>query len=138
MPLRIVIGFSRPGSRGASRVVYVGESGAEADLARLAAPDASFLVLNNPVGIRKNGRPVDPNASAVETARPGVVLTDDQIAEMKLEFQRLADSADEAEERIAELLKTNGDLAAQFAEIQKEAAAKAKADEEAAGKGKKK
>lgn len=68
MALRIVIGFSRPGCRGSARPVYVGDSGAEADAARASAPDASFLVLNNPVGVRKNGKPPIVIANAPPTA----------------------------------------------------------------------
>lgn len=64
MSLNILIGFDSPACKGAATTLYAGPSGAEIE--RLRAENttfASFLILKNPVGIRKsNPRYVEPAA----------------------------------------------------------------------------
>lgn len=67
MSLRILLGFDRPGTRGQPTLLYAGGSGTE--LQEIQAKNkacASFLILNNPVGIRKS----NPNYAEPAAATP--------------------------------------------------------------------
>lgn len=60
MSLHVVIGFADKKQKSSPHAVYCGPSGAEARAAMAASTAESFLVLNNPFGLRKN----NPNAAA--------------------------------------------------------------------------
>lgn len=73
MSLQILIGHEKPGQRGTATALYVGNSGADLQLAKATAGPTigSFTILNNPLGLRKSNSTYDPNAkAAVATSAP--------------------------------------------------------------------
>ena len=79
MSLRLLIGYERPGQRGAAKVIYCGDSGSELDAARSAdTTSASFGLINNPVMVRKTNANFQAPPAIQTTSEPA---TDDERAE---------------------------------------------------------
>lgn len=103
MSLRILIGYEKPGQRGQSTALYVGPEGSE--LRRIQAENtthASFLILNNPAGIRKTNdrfgaapaaQPAKKKTGRKPAPEPGPALPEDSGPGLPDEAGPAADEA---------------------------------------------
>ncbi len=87
--LHILIGYPRPGQRGAAKVLAAGDVKTEIEAVRLADKTcASFMTVSGVNGVRKSNPNFDPEAITVEQAKSNhLKLLTEQIEEQQTKIE---------------------------------------------------